>query len=116
MKSINVEKKGWYYDNAQKKTLFLEEGTHTINDDFAKLVIDHKGGEYCDPKDTEESEVDEAMDYSGWDLTEGAMELAKEKELSAEFMDQVIGTGTNGRITKGNLDDEMVEDFDEGEQ
>ena len=125
MKNVMIDKSGMYYDPETFVTQYLEKKAYSLNDRFAKLIIDEEGGHYCDAKDVEsgapvvvdapeEKEPVVTVDYSKYDLTSGALKLAEEKELTTEFLDTLTGTGHNGRITKDDLEDAIVEDF-EGE-
>jgi len=132
MKSVKVTKKGFYYNPERKETLYLKVGVRESNDKLADLVVREKGGGYTDEKVDEvkepqkqepnhladDSAVDDSdeLDYSTYDLTNGARKLAVEQKVGYDFLDGVEGTGSNGRITKDDLEDALKEDLDGSEK
>ena len=112
MKSVEVMKKGPYYDPENKETVYLDEKVYNLNDRFADLVVDEDGGDYTD----EEVKQDNAgLDYSDYDLTNGARKLAEEKSVHYDILDALEGTGANGRITKEDLEDALLDTLDGSE-
>ena len=81
MKSVDVMKKGWYYNPERKETVYLDEKVYSLNDRFADLVVNEDGGDYAD----EEMEV-KKLDYSDYDLTSGARKLAEAQRPESSGM------------------------------
>ena len=132
MKSVKVTKKGFYYNPERKETLYLKVEVYELNDKFADLVVREKGGDYSDAKSkkvkepqkqepnhlADDSAVDDSdeLDYSNYDLTNGARKLAVEQKVSYDFLDGVEGKGSNGRISKDDLEDALKENLDGSEK
>tara|TARA_R110000772_G_C13310322_1_gene440409 strand:- start:16124 stop:16477 length:354 start_codon:yes stop_codon:yes gene_type:complete len=109
MKSVDVKKKGMYYNPENKVTTHLNEEAYTLNDKFADLVVNEGGGDYAEKEVTVLVKDDtKGLDYSEYDLTNGALELAEQENVQYDFLDTVEGSGANGRITKDDLEDALL--------
>ena len=108
MKSVEVMKKGMYYNPERKETVYLVEKVYTLNDQFADLVVDEDGGDYTDEEVESVKDDAEGLDYSKYDLTNGALKLAVEERVQYAFLDTVKGSGANGRITKDGLEEALL--------
>ena len=116
MKSVEVTRMGCYYDPERKQTVYLEKKSYTLNDRFADLVVDENGGNYADQVIDDSSKDDaEGLDYSKYDLTNGALKLAEEENVQYDFLDTVEGSGASGRITKDDLEDALLDALDGSE-
>ena len=109
MKKIEVLKPGYYYNPYKKETVYLKEGVYDLVDEFADLVVDEDGGDYTDEVVDDKSDGEsDGLDYSDYNLTAGALKLAIAEQVSYELMDTAHGTGTNGRITKEDLEEALT--------
>lgn len=114
MKSVEVMSKGMYYNPERKETVYLEEKVYNLNDQFADLVVNEDGGDYTDEEVNDSAKGEpvkddaEGLDYSKYDLTNGALKLAVEEKVRHAFLDTVKGSGTNGRITKDGLEEALL--------
>lgn len=110
MKKIEVLKAGPYYNPYEKVTVYLEERVYNLADSFADLVVDEHGGDYTEEEVGDQSKGEyEGLDYSDYNLTAGALKLAVAKEVSYELMDEANVASTNGRITKEDLENALID-------